>query len=823
VGSSNNSRFRKRGRIKLHHHAIGVPARALALSLTVTLSLLASHAARPAAPTLQPTGSAHGSASSPLHVFGDGRSARQQLGTRGAKLDPALAELTTHLNLMSSQNAVADLRSLSPAAKFMQRSSDATPLVLVDAVTRGDPEQLETALVTLGLQNASVYSNDVSGWLPVTQIEAAAARGELHSMRAAMSRARSGAVTSQGDFAQHSDVLRSTYPTLDGTGVTVGALSDSYNCYPVYAQNRVPASGPAGYANNGFLATASTDVKSGDLPSGVNVVGEASCMSYGAPTQLPFGDEGRAMLQIVHDVAPGASLAFYTAENGEAGFASGITALAANAHAKVIVDDVGYFDEPFFQDGVVAQAIDKVVSQGVAYFSAAGNDGSDSYENTSPSFSKLSSTAPNSGEYLLNFDNSGATSLTALSITIPSLEQGQLVALVLQWDQPYVTGAKGSPGASSHLDLCVTGSGSDKIINLSGTAATCTGPNATGADPVQILIVSNPANAAAPTAEETISVSIGLADGTLPPGRVKLAIEGGGLQIKFNNSNANVKNPTLQGHPAAAGAAAVGAAAFYLTPGCGTAPATLERYSAQGGSPILFDTSGNRLATPVVRQKPNFVGPDGGNNTFLGFQIEAGRDTSTVAQCANNASYPNFFGTSAAAPHAAAIAALMLQANSNLSPAQIYAALQTSALPMTNTTPDFAGSGFIQADAALVTLAPGAPTMKLASASVAPGATTTLTWSSINTTSCVASGAWTGSQPTSGSATITAPATAGTASYTLTCSNANGTASSTADLTAAAPSSGGGGGAMDEIALLVLGSLGVARLIFARSLRRRGR
>ena len=125
-------------------------------------------------------------------------------------------------------------------------------------------------------------------------------------MRAAMSRTRGGAVTSQGDFAQRSNVVRSSNSTLDGTGVTVGALSDSYNCYPVYAQNHVAASGPAGYASNGFLATAATDVSSGDLTSSVNVAHEATCMSYGAPTQLPFGDEGRAMLQIIHDVAPGA-------------------------------------------------------------------------------------------------------------------------------------------------------------------------------------------------------------------------------------------------------------------------------------------------------------------------------------------------------------------------------------------------------------------------------------------------------------------------------------------------------------------------------------
>jgi len=91
----------------------------------------------------------------------------------------------------------------------------------------------------------------------------------------------------------------------------------------------------------------------------------------------------------------GASLAFHTAESGEADFAAGIGNLAA-AGAKVIADDVGYFDEPYYQDGIVAQAIDAVEAKGVAYFSAAGNDGDASYENTSPSFATLSSSGSNS-------------------------------------------------------------------------------------------------------------------------------------------------------------------------------------------------------------------------------------------------------------------------------------------------------------------------------------------------------------------------------------------------------------------------------------------
>ena len=310
----------------------------------------------------------------------------------------------------------------------------------------------------------------MSGWLPVEQLDAATARSEVHAIRAALSRTRARAVTSQGDFVQHSDVLRSS-DALTGAGVTVGVLSDSYNCYAVFQQDGVAASGYAGYASNGFLATAAMDVSTGDLPSGVDVLEEAPCMDgnvyNGYPDQLPFGDEGRAMLQVVHDVAPGAALAFYTAENSEADFANGIAALARGG-AKVIADDVGYYDEPFYQDGLLAQAIDAVNgAYEVAYFSAAGNDGSLAYENTQPSFSTVSSSPPNSGEQLLNFDATGATTVTSLLVTIASLIPGEFVAIVVEWDQPYFTGSPNSGGATSQIDLCITGASrcGDQIID----------------------------------------------------------------------------------------------------------------------------------------------------------------------------------------------------------------------------------------------------------------------------------------------------------------------------------------------------------------------
>ena len=656
-----------------------------------------------------------------LHAFGS-RGARQGQTAASAKFDGALADLSRHAALARPEHTLEDLRSIAPAVRFQQRSGDAAPLVLIDAVTRGDPQQLKAALVALGLKHPAVYSNDVGGWLPVTQLQAAAARAEVHSIRASMSRTRSGAVTSQGDFVQHSDVLRSAN-NLSGAGVTVGVLSDSYDCYAVYAANNVVASGPAGYANNGFLATAATDVSTGDLPAGVNVLEEAEdgnggCMNYGAPIQLPFTDEGRAMLQIVHDVAPGASLAFYTAENSEADFANGIGQLAApvesgGAGAKVIADDVGYFDEPFYQDGMVAQAIDAVVAQGVAYFSAAGNDGTLAYDNDTPSFSTMSTTAPNSGEYLLNFDASGATTVTSLPVTIASLIPGEFVAIVVEWDQPYVTGAPNSGGATSHIDVCITGaSGTDVVeqyITNAGAPVNCTGANATGSDPYQVMIIANPANAGGNTAEETLNIVVGLADGTAAPGRIKVVVEDDGAGSTINAFPGNSVNATLQGHPGAAGAAAVGAAFYLNTLACGH-NLGLEYFSAAGGSPILFDSAGNRLATPIVRQKPDFVGPNGGNDTFLGFTLTASQVVTNITDCQNNTSYPNFFGTSAATPHVASIAALMLEANPALTPAQIYQALRSSALPMGTASPNFdSGYGFVQADAAFALIPKTAP------------------------------------------------------------------------------------------------------------------
>jgi len=108
-----------------------------------------------------------------------------------------------------------------------------------------------------------------------------------------------------------------------------------------------------------------------------------------------------------------------------------------------------------------------------------------------------------------------------------------------------------------------------------------------------------------------------------------------------------------------------------------------------------------------------------------------------------------------------------------------------------------------------------APVVSLQSSTTAvdSGGTVTLRWSSTNTDSCTASGGWSGSQPTTGSATSAAITAATT--FTLTCTGEGVNAAQSVSVTVNTPTkSSGGGGALGEVLLLALAGALAAKLWF---------
>jgi subtilisin family serine protease len=177
-----------------------------------------------------------------------------------------------------------------------------------------------------------------------------------------------------------------------------------------------------------------------------------------------------------------------------------------------------------------------------------------------------------------------------------------------------------------------------------------------GGDPVETPVISN-----ATDSTVDVNVSVELFSGPAP-GKIKYVWFDLGNCL-FHLDEFNTESGTAYGHANAAGAEAVGAAPWYNTAEFGSPlwgnkckPACLEYFSSAGGVPILFDKKGKRLPFPLMRLKPGVTGPDGGNTSFF-----FARTTDPAVGGGEPDQFPNFFGTSASAPHVAAIAALMLE------------------------------------------------------------------------------------------------------------------------------------------------------------------
>ena len=481
-------------------------------------------------------------------------------------------------------------------------------------------------------------------------------------------------------------IARETFG-VDGAGVVVGVISDSFA------------------ASLEASTTWEQDVQLGALPGPSNPCGYTTPVTIVADEEPGEGwsDEGRAMAQLVHGIAPGARILFAAGGPSAYVMAERIDALVA-AGADVIVDDISYYLMPGYQEGPIGDSIRAATAAGVAYFSSAGN-GSIAAADTGRQIASwttdtfLATTCPalldddrNAG--CLNFGTAAEPDPT-LRVTL-SRERGPIsFSGYVYWDEPWY-------GVQAPMALIALTAETSQPVG----AALC-------------VVATNPDEYACD--ESTISFAIDEESVELPPGaevEVDLVVirypnpgedassvpdpglrimfpSGGGVLVGMEHDLGGTADgrtvtvgPTLAVNNAGPNLFAVGAAPAH-------APGALEPFSSFGPASLTWAPLSSAgpgmpaapLPTPWVRPGPDAVAVDGVRTTFFG-----GANT--------------FYGTSAAAPNTAAVAALLLQAVPGLAPGDLYSTLRDSADDTITGIPGVAdehtvGSGLIRATAAL--------------------------------------------------------------------------------------------------------------------------
>jgi hypothetical protein len=419
-------------------------------------------------------------------------------------------------------------------------------------------------------------------------------------------------------------------------------------------------------------------VKIGVLSDGVtNLAASQALGDLGPVTVLPgqtgSGDEGTAMLEIIHDVAPGAQLYFATAFSGITNFARNIRDLRA-AGCDIIVDDVFYFVETPFQDGqapgvlsttnggVVIQAVKDVTAAGALYFSSAGNSGNlddhtaGVWEGDFVDGGGTGVPLP-TGNRLHNF---GGQNFDVL--TVPPTNN----TINLSWSDPL-------GGSTNDYDLF--------RLNAAGTT-----------------VLASSTNIQNGTQDPYEQVPAGAAGGVRLVIVKKAAAAGRYLHLNSNRGRLSIATAgQTHGHAATSALGSFGVAATpagAAFPNAFNSSDVVETFSSDGPRRIFFQpdgapiTPGNFSSTGgTLLTKPDITAADGVSVTGVG-------------------GFPNpFSGTSAAAPHAAAIAGLIKSANPSFTTEQIRAALETSAIDIESPGVDRdSGAGIVMAYNALQAL-----------------------------------------------------------------------------------------------------------------------
>ena len=478
--------------------------------------------------------------------------------------------------------------------------------------------------------------------LPLTAVEQLAALDAVQFIRPADEAVTRKDNTSEGDIAHGANLARTRHG-VTGAGIGIGVISDG-------------------------VGTLADRQASGDLPARVTVL----------PGQEGSGDEGTALLEIVHDIAPGAELYFATGFTGQAQFAANIEALC-EAGADVIVDDVGYPLEANLQDDLVAQGVNAATADGCYFFSAAGNDGnlndgtSGVWEGDYAAGTSLVVGGETAG---VRHDFGGGQEENPVKGSFYG-------TVVLQWSDPLGNSA-------NDYDLFLVDGDGNVILSSTNTQDG-------SQDPFE-------------------SISTGFfaySDARL----VIVKVKGDNRYLRLQAFDRNLEIATAGntwGHAAAENAVGVGQVDVRDAGGAGgvfDGTESVRTSSSDGPRRVFFQPDG----TPITA----------GDSTTTGGQEfqELSKPDLAAAACVSTATpgFSRFCGTSAAAAHAAAIAALMLEAASgpgHVTLAELREAMAGAALDIEATGVDRdSGAGIVMAPGAVTAVAiaqanrNGAPTV----------------------------------------------------------------------------------------------------------------
>jgi hypothetical protein len=399
-------------------------------------------------------------------------------------------------------------------------------------------------------------------------------------------------INSQGVALHNADDVQAR--GINGTGVTVGVIS-----------------------------TGVPNLAAGDLPA--VTVNNAGCTGRAAC------DEGTAMLEIVHDMAPGAGLMFDAgAGGGTAGHIAAQDWLAANG-ADVITEDLAFDDEPAFEYGVVAANGDDVAANGVTMHSSAGNLGNAHTARvaaTGTGQGPDGGTGPCAGGEPDNAVAVAGGTDNTFDVVVPTVTPAIRGTLTLQWSEPRMVAPPIGRGGFTNLDLYVLDStGTTCVMQSNGAQGLGTGDTIeqiqnlpAGNYKVVVDVENAPAGVAVPTLDLRMR-NVNATDTTTRAGSVNPDSNYTGLATSAGALNSQ-----------AAGA--------------------LEAFSAGGPVQLLTTTQ-----CPANDPAPCGAGVAGTLNQTAGAPTWSAADN--VSHTGAGGFSNPFSGTSAAAPHAAGCDALL--------------------------------------------------------------------------------------------------------------------------------------------------------------------